>query len=78
MATSALAQETVFALRRKIAKIEGTLPEFLAGTAPRECALPQGVLRRGGVMVRQAVADVLPTALRGSTGPLAAACPGRR
>jgi protein ImuA len=61
MATSALAQETVFALRRKIAKIEGTLPEFLAGTAPRECALPQAVLRRGGVMVRQAVADVLPT-----------------
>ncbi len=61
MATSALAQETVFALRRKIAKIEGTLPEFLAGTAPSECALPQAVLRRGGVMVRQAGADVLPT-----------------
>lgn len=37
MATSAVARETVFALRRQIAKIEGTLPERLqapAGAAP--------------------------------------------
>ncbi|MEI8697959.1 ImuA family protein [Mesorhizobium sp. ISC15] len=37
MATSAVARETVFALRRKIAKIEGTLPERLeapAGATP--------------------------------------------
>ena len=38
MATSAVARETVFALRRQIAKIEGTLPERLAapvGERPR-------------------------------------------
>ncbi|ESW90903.1 hypothetical protein X770_10965 [Mesorhizobium sp. LSJC269B00] len=33
MATSAVARETVFALRRQIAKIEGTLPERLAAPA---------------------------------------------
>jgi protein ImuA len=75
MATSALAQETVFALRRKIAKIEGTLPEFLAGTVPRECALPQAVLRRGGVMVRQAAADLLPTGATQLDGALGGGLP---
>ncbi|TIQ83246.1 MAG: hypothetical protein E5X44_28705, partial [Mesorhizobium sp.] len=33
MATSAVARETVFALRRQIAKIEGTLPECLQAPA---------------------------------------------
>ncbi|WP_378946597.1 ImuA family protein [Mesorhizobium sp. ANAO-SY3R2] len=48
MATSAVARDVVFALRRKIAKIEGTLPELLAarsGNVP-----PAGLLvRRNGV-----------------------------
>lgn len=43
MASSAVARETVFALRREIARIEGTLPERLA--APQEGAV---LLRRHG------------------------------
>lgn len=43
MASSAVAREAVFALRREIAKIEGTLPERLA--APAEEAV---LLRRNG------------------------------
>lgn len=52
MATSAVARETVFALRRQIAKIEGTLPERLqapAGAAPVDAN------------VRGPTADVSPT-----------------
>lgn len=47
MAKDAVARETVFALRRQIARIEGTLPERLdapAGTA-------DALVRRGGVAV---------------------------
>lgn len=48
MATSAVARDVVFALRRKIAKIEGTLPELLA--APSGNVPPAGLLvRRNGV-----------------------------
>ncbi|WP_245444841.1 ImuA family protein [Pseudaminobacter soli (ex Li et al. 2025)] len=50
MATSAVAQATVFALRQKIARIEGTLPERLAAPAkarPEEGAV---VLRRNGAV----------------------------
>lgn len=48
MATSAVARDVVFALRRKIAKIEGTLPELLA--APSDNMPPVGLLvRRNGV-----------------------------
>lgn len=48
MATSAVARDVVFALRRKIAKIEGTLPELLA--APSDDRPPAGLLvRRNGV-----------------------------
>lgn len=47
MATSAVARATVSALRRKIAQIEGTLPERLA--APAEARPEALVLRRHGV-----------------------------
>jgi protein ImuA len=45
MAATARAQETLFALRRKIAKIEGVLPERLENAGPETHAT---VLRRGG------------------------------
>jgi protein ImuA len=48
MATSAMAQRTLFALRQKIAKIEGTLPERLAPSGASKT-----VLRRKGVAARQ-------------------------
>jgi len=44
MATTAVARETVFALRRQIAKIEGTLPERLEAPAG---AAPAGTFHRG-------------------------------
>jgi protein ImuA len=48
MATSAVARDVVFALRQKIAKIEGTLAERLE--APVEASQPSGLLvRRNGV-----------------------------
>ncbi|TIW06741.1 MAG: hypothetical protein E5V66_33550, partial [Mesorhizobium sp.] len=49
MAMTAVARETVFALRRQIAKIEGTLPERLAapaGASPDDIA-DVTVVRRG-------------------------------
>ncbi|MGT2465029.1 ImuA family protein [Mesorhizobium atlanticum] len=58
MAMSAVARETVFALRRQIAKIEGTLPERLQAPAPG--AIP-GKVRRGfpsGIAEKQIPADV--------------------
>ncbi|BCM22525.1 ImuA family protein [Mesorhizobium sp. J8] len=51
MAMSAVARETVFALRRQIAKIEGTLPERLQAPAPGVAADVTGsdmtLVRRG-------------------------------
>ncbi|TIR99127.1 MAG: hypothetical protein E5X13_21000, partial [Mesorhizobium sp.] len=60
MAISAVARETVFALRRQIAKIEGTLPERLeapASGAPK--AIP-GTVRSGfpsGLAKKQIAGD---------------------
>jgi protein ImuA len=69
MATSAVARETVFALRRQIAKIEGTLPERLEAPMGADSA-PAVVLRRsGGVPVD---GDLLPTGV----APLDAALGG--
>jgi protein ImuA len=48
MATSAMAQGALFALRQKIAKIEGTLPERLVPSGASET-----VLRRKGIAARQ-------------------------
>ncbi|PWK76074.1 hypothetical protein [Aminobacter sp. AP02] len=48
MATSAVARDVVFALRQKIAKIEGTLPELLV--LPSDSTAPSGILvRRNGL-----------------------------
>ncbi len=50
MATTAVARETVFALRRQIAKIEGTLPERLeapAGSSLDAMAADVTIVRRG-------------------------------
>lgn len=56
MALSAVAQETVLALRRKIARLEGTLPERLAApTAPADAV----VLRRHGAALPENI--LLPT-----------------
>ena len=49
MATPAAARATVFALRRKIAKIEGTLPEFLDGPAAGQGNADAMVLRHGAM-----------------------------
>jgi hypothetical protein len=51
MATSALAQETVFALRRKIAKIEGRLAEHFG--AVEKDAAGEALLRRHGLVRRE-------------------------
>ncbi|MEW6635173.1 MAG: hypothetical protein AB1440_30235 [Pseudomonadota bacterium] len=54
MAMSAVARETVFALRRQIAKIEGTLPERLeapSGNAPADAARSDMTLVRRGLAV---------------------------
>lgn len=48
MATSAVAQEVVFALRHKIATIEGRLPGFSSGQSPAPTDAEEIVLRRGG------------------------------
>lgn len=61
MATSAVARETVFALRRQIAKIEGTLPERLeapAGAAPVDA----DVTPRDLTIVRRGLAVAPPDA----------------
>ena len=50
MAIPALAQETVFTLRRKIAKIEGRLAEHLGGD--EEDAAGRTLLRRHGLVLR--------------------------
>ncbi|TIT90023.1 MAG: hypothetical protein E5W55_23210, partial [Mesorhizobium sp.] len=54
MAMSAVARETVFALRRQIAKIEGTLPERLeapAGSTPLDAARSDVTIVRRGLAV---------------------------
>ncbi|MCT7376373.1 ImuA family protein [Chelativorans salis] len=72
MARTAMAQETICALRRKIARIEGTLPERLA--APDE---GDGlVLRRGISATRQAAASAfLETGVSGLDAALAGGLP---
>ncbi len=62
MATSAVAQEILFSLRRKIARIEGTLPERLVPPAGVQPAGETMVLRRHGVTVHQ---DLLRTGAEG-------------
>ncbi|RWP44603.1 MAG: hypothetical protein EOR06_31740, partial [Mesorhizobium sp.] len=70
MATSAVARETVFALRRQIAKIEGTLPERLeapAGATPVDADVtPQNptadVIPQGLTIVRRGLAVAPPDA----------------
>jgi len=59
MATHAVARETVFALRREIAKLEGRLPEQLG---PLACPGEATVLRRSGNVLR---AGVLATGVEG-------------
>jgi protein ImuA len=56
MATSAMAQRALFALRQKIAKIEGTLPERLAPSGASET-----VLRRKGIAARPHTSPFLST-----------------
>jgi protein ImuA len=56
MATHAVAPEAVYALRRKIAKIEGRLPETLAPAGPT-------VLRQGGVALREGAGALLATGI---------------
>ncbi len=51
MATTAVAQETVFALRHKIAKIEGRLAEQLGGGEENSAASEAVKLRRHGLVV---------------------------
>src|SRR5919109_215873 len=50
MATTAVARETIFTLRREIAKIEGRLPESLAPAGSPQDAT---VLRHGGAAERE-------------------------
>jgi protein ImuA len=80
MATSAVARETVFALRRQIAKIEGTLPERLeapAGAAPAGSTLDAAVALRNPTIVRRGIAVAPPDAfLRTGAEPLDAALGG--
>ncbi|MDG4885379.1 hypothetical protein [Mesorhizobium sp. WSM4884] len=47
MAMSAVARDTVFALRRQIAKIEGTLPERLEAPVPGATGSDVTIVRRG-------------------------------
>ncbi|MGO4832902.1 ImuA family protein [Rhizobiaceae sp. 2RAB30] len=63
MATSAVAQETILSLRRKIARIEGTLAERLeAPPAPDVAAAPSGViLRQAGLAAKSRLSSGLRT-----------------
>lgn len=67
MAINAVAQDTVFALRRQIAKIEGTLPERLE--APADFDADRMLVRRSGVAERHGLlatgADHFDAALNG-------------
>lgn len=58
MATSAVARETVFALRRQIAKIEGTLPERLQAPAAAPVDAPRNPT--ADVTPQDPTADVTP------------------
>ncbi|RWF35996.1 MAG: hypothetical protein EOS65_29195, partial [Mesorhizobium sp.] len=71
MAMTAVARETVFALRRQIAKIEGTLPERLAAPAG---ASPDDRDIADVTVVRRGLAVAAPDAfLRTGIAPLDAA-----
>ena len=59
MAMTAVAQETVFALRRQIAKIEGTLPERLQAPVG---ATPDADVSADLTIIRRGVAAALPDA----------------
>ena len=64
MAMSAVARETVFALRRQIAKIEGTLPERLEAPAASAPGAIPGKVRSGfpsGIAEKQIPVDVVGT-----------------
>ncbi|CCV04323.1 conserved hypothetical protein [Mesorhizobium metallidurans STM 2683] len=80
MAMTAVARETVFALRRQIAKIEGTLPDRLqapAGTAPAGSPPDADVTSRNLTIVRRGLAVVPSDAfLRTGAEPLDAALGG--
>jgi len=74
MAMTAVARETVFALRRQIAKIEGTLPERLAAPAGASPGAPDIA---DVTVVRRGLAVALPDAfLRTGIEPLDAALGG--
>ncbi|TIL71044.1 MAG: hypothetical protein E5Y65_24225 [Mesorhizobium sp.] len=72
MATSAVARETVFALRRQIAKIEGTLPERLQAPAdaapvdaprdPTADVTPKNITPKNLTIVRRGLAVAPPDA----------------
>ncbi|PDQ19493.1 hypothetical protein CN311_19290, partial [Mesorhizobium sanjuanii] len=65
MAMNAVARETVFALRRQIAKIEGTLPERLqapAGAAPAGLPSDGEAASRNLTIVRRDLAMAPPDA----------------
>lgn len=75
MAMSAVARETVFALRRQIAKIEGTLPERLQ--APAGAVSDAGMAAADRTVVRRGIAVARPDAfLRTGIGRLDAALGG--
>ncbi|TGQ74641.1 hypothetical protein EN829_006240 [Mesorhizobium sp. M00.F.Ca.ET.186.01.1.1] len=63
MAMTAVARETVFALRRQIAKIEGTLPERLQAPAS---AAPRAVADADRTVVRRGIAVAAPDAFLGT------------
>ncbi|MEP9397603.1 hypothetical protein [Mesorhizobium sp. KR2-14] len=56
MATSAVAQATVFALRQKIARIEGTLPERLVPSAEARAGEGTVLMRRHGIAAEPCLA----------------------
>ena len=75
MATSAVARETVFALRREIARIEGVLPERLDAPAVPHDERGVSLLRRGGMPAGPAPLPVGAAGLDAALGgglPLAA------
>lgn len=80
MAMTAVARETVFALRRQIARIEGTLPERLrapAGATPVGLPPDADVAPRSLIIVRRGLAVAPPDAfLRTGAAPLDAALGG--
>lgn len=75
MATSAVARETVFALRREIARIEGVLPERLEAPAGPHDHEGASLVRHGGVAAAPSLLPVGAAGLDAALGgglPLAA------